>query len=142
MKINYPLILLDKYLTEKDGLVITIAKPIISFSERRYNANQVLRNKRFCDSNGNIFKLKYIDKLKKDNSLKNWLYNNFKFQTFGEYKFRETGEQIILEELREQAIELMKMQAIEDAWNEETEWIKQANNYQEIIDGFFFGRQD
>jgi len=142
MKIKYPLILLDKYLTEKDGLVITIAKPIISFSEGRYNANLVLMSKRFCDSNGNIYKLKNIDKLKKDNSLKNWLYNNFKFQTFGEYKFRETGEHISVEELREQATELMKIETVEEAWDKEIGWIKKVNNYQEIIDVFFFGRQD
>ena len=142
MKINYPLISLDKYLAEKEGLVIVIAKPIISFSEGRYEANLVMLNKQFCDSSGNIFRLENIDKLKKDYNLKNCLFNNFKFQTFGEYKFCETGKQISLEELRKQAIELMKAESNEEAWDKQISWINKENDYQGIIDIFFFGRQD
>jgi hypothetical protein len=142
MKINYPLILLDKFATEKDLLVITIAKPIISFSERRFEGNLEFVTKKFCDSNGNIFKLITIDKIKRDNNLKNWLFNDFKFHTFGEYKFRKTGEHIELECFRKQVIELMKIETIEEAWDKETGWITQATDYKGIIDVFFFGRQD
>ena len=64
--IKYPIILIDDYLTKQKCFVITISKPEISFSKGRLEGNVELINKKFCDSNGNIFKLMSIDKTKKD----------------------------------------------------------------------------
>ncbi|UKN00200.1 hypothetical protein K6119_10695 [Paracrocinitomix mangrovi] len=135
--------MLNKKLTERDGLAISIGKPRISFDQGRLEGNRELIGSLFCDSNGIVYKLIDIEITGKDkNLIRAMLYNNFKYPEWGEYKFRPTNEHYNLEEFKEIAKELMRLETSEDAQEEYCEHIEQSDSFEAVIDNFIFGRQE